>query len=52
MATTGRHLLDTNIVIALFARDSAVQLRLAEASEVFVPSIVIGELYYGALKSS
>lgn len=51
MATTGRHLLDTNIVIALFARDSAVQQRLAEASEVFVPSIVIGKLYYGALKS-
>lgn len=52
MATTGRHLLDTNIVIALFARDSAVEQRLAVANEIFVPSIVIGELYYGARKSS
>jgi tRNA(fMet)-specific endonuclease VapC len=44
-------LLDTNIVIALFAREAEVQQRLAEASEVFVPSIVLGELYYGARKS-
>ena len=52
MARTGRFLLDTNIVIALFARETAVQQRLAEASEVFVPSIVLGELYYGARKST
>ena len=43
MARTGRFLLDTNIVIALFAREAAVQQRLAEASEVFVPSIVQAE---------
>ena len=52
MARTGRFLLDTNIVIALFAREAAVQQHLAEASEVFVPSIVLGELYYGARKST
>jgi tRNA(fMet)-specific endonuclease VapC len=52
MARTGRFLLDTNIVIALFAREAAVQQRLAEAREVFVPSIVLGELYYGARKST
>jgi tRNA(fMet)-specific endonuclease VapC len=52
MARTGRYLLDTNIVIALFAKDVAVQQRLAEAHEVFVPSIVLGELYYGAHKSA
>jgi tRNA(fMet)-specific endonuclease VapC len=52
MARTGRFLLDTNIVIALFAREAAVQQRLAEASKVFVPSIVLGELYYGARKST
>jgi predicted nucleic acid-binding protein len=46
MARTGRFLLDTNIVIALFAREAAVQQRLAETSEVFVPSIVLGELYW------
>ena len=50
MAKTGRFLLDTNIVIALFAEEAAIQQRLAEANEVFVPSIVLGELYYGAHK--
>ncbi len=52
MAKTGRFLLDTSIVLALFAREAAVQQHLAEASEVFVPSIVLGELYYGARKSA
>ena len=47
----GRFLLDTNIVIALFAKEVGVQQRLAAASEVFVPSVVLGELYYGARKS-
>jgi tRNA(fMet)-specific endonuclease VapC len=44
MARTGRFLLDTNIVIALFAREAVVQQRLAGVSEVFVSSIVLGEL--------
>jgi tRNA(fMet)-specific endonuclease VapC len=39
-------------VIALFAEDAVVKQRLIEANEVFVPSIVIGELYYGARKSA
>lgn len=47
----GRFLLDTNIVIALFAKDTSVQKGLMEAEQVFVPSIVLGELYYGAHKS-
>jgi len=48
----GRYLLDTNIVIALFAKDKKVLDELSKASEIFIPSIVIGELYYGAYKSS
>jgi tRNA(fMet)-specific endonuclease VapC len=48
----GRFLLDTNIIIALFAGEVAVQQHLAEAEEVFVPSNVLGELYYGARKSA
>lgn len=48
----GRFLLDTNIVIALFARDAAVQASLGVAEEVFVSSVVLGELYYGAYKST
>lgn len=47
----GRYMLDTNIVIALFAGDMAVKSGLALAAEVFVPSIVLGELYFGARKS-
>lgn len=48
---SGRFLLDTNIVIALFADDVIVKSNLAQATDVFIPSIVIGELCYGARKS-
>ncbi len=48
---SGRYLLDTNIVIATFSQDAAVAVSLTAANEVFVPSIVIGELYFGADKS-
>ena len=42
---SGRCLLDTNIVIAIFAEESAVLQRLSEAQDVFLPAIVLGELY-------
>jgi tRNA(fMet)-specific endonuclease VapC len=48
----GRFLLDTNIVIALFAGESSVQEYLERAEEVLVPSVVLGELYFGARKST
>ena len=48
---SGKYLLDTNIIIALFAGEAAVKSSLAGAEEVFVSSIAIGELYYGAQKS-
>jgi len=48
----GKYLLDTNIVIALFADDKAVKDNLAKADEVFVPGIAIGELCFGARKSA
>lgn len=48
---SGRYLLDTTILIALFADETDVKERLAHADEVFVPCIVIGELYYGAWRS-
>ena len=51
MPVSGKYLLDTNIVIALFAGEQPVLDNLKGASEVFIPSIVIGELYYGAKKS-
>jgi tRNA(fMet)-specific endonuclease VapC len=48
---SGRYLLDSNIIIALFAGDTDVLTAANDAEEVFIPSIVIGELYYGAQKS-
>lgn len=48
----GNLLLDTNIVIALFAEEKRIIEQLSEADEVFLSSIVIGELNYGARKSS
>jgi len=48
---SGKVLLDTNIVIAIFAEETPVLERLAAAEEVFVPAVALGELYYGARKS-
>ena len=48
---SGRFLLDTNIIIALFAGEADIQEHLKRAEEVFVPCIVLGELYFGARKS-
>lgn len=48
---SGKFILDTNIVIAVFSNDIAVKELLATAIEVFVPNIVIGELYFGAYNS-
>ena len=49
---SGKYLLDTSVIIALFAGDEAVLGHLEQAAEVFVPSIALGELYYGAWKSA
>lgn len=48
---SGKVLLDTNIVIALFGQDDVVLNHLQGAIEVFVPVITVGELYYGAYRS-
>ncbi len=39
---SGRYLLDTNIIIALFANEAAVKENLAEAGEVFSPVLLWG----------
>lgn len=48
---SGKYLLDTNIIIALFANEPNILGHLQMASEVFIPSIVIGKLYFGAYKA-
>jgi len=51
MPVSGRFLLDTNIVIALLEGDDGVLSNLDQASEVFIPATVVGELFFGAAKS-
>jgi tRNA(fMet)-specific endonuclease VapC len=48
----GRTLLDTTVIIDLFAGDAGVVQGLGQAGEIFVPSIAIGELLYGARVSA
>jgi tRNA(fMet)-specific endonuclease VapC len=48
---TGRFLLDTNIIIALLNGDENVLSNLDRASEVFIPVVALGELFFGAAKS-
>ena len=48
---SGKFLLDTNVVIAFLAGEPAIRQLLAEAEDVFVPIIALGELYFGARKS-
>ncbi|MGA2597481.1 MAG: PIN domain-containing protein [Bryobacteraceae bacterium] len=51
MPASGRFLLDTNIVIALLEGDEAVLSNLDRVPEVFIPAIVLGELFFGAANS-
>jgi tRNA(fMet)-specific endonuclease VapC len=47
----GRVILDTNIVIALFEQERSAEYGLSRAEDSYVPSIVLGELYFGAVRS-
>jgi len=49
---SGSVLLDTNILIGILAKDNAILSRLVETESVFLPSIALGELYFGAFKSA
>ncbi len=49
---SGSYILDTNIVIALFAGDKNVTDKLEESREVFVTTQVIGELFFGVFQSA
>lgn len=49
---SGKYLLDTNIIIGLFASDKDILSHLEKAESIFIPSIAIGELHYGTRKSS
>jgi tRNA(fMet)-specific endonuclease VapC len=48
---SGNFLLDTSVLIDLFAQDKDILSRLEKAESTFIPSIALGELHYGARKS-
>ena len=50
MRMNGSYLLDTNIIIAFYDQDPNVLKKITQA-KIYVPSIVIGELWFGAEKS-
>lgn len=44
-------LLDTNIVIASLIGEKEVINKIGASTKIFIPSVVVGELYFGAFKS-
>lgn len=49
---SGKVLVDTNVIIALFAGDPAIVERLQRQVSVFLCAPVLGELRYGAMASA
>jgi tRNA(fMet)-specific endonuclease VapC len=47
----GRFLLDTNIVIGLMGGDEGITRRLDPHMRFYLPSIAVGELFFGAYRS-
>jgi tRNA(fMet)-specific endonuclease VapC len=52
MSASGDVLLDTNVIIAVLAGEADVIRELAGCRDVRIPSIALGELYFGAWKSA
>ena len=49
---TGRFLLDTSVAIALLRNEPTVRSAVGTAEQIILPSIAVGELFYGALISA
>jgi tRNA(fMet)-specific endonuclease VapC len=49
---SGRFLLDTNSIIPLLEGDEPPVRRLSKTPEVFLPAVVLGELFFGAAEAS
>jgi tRNA(fMet)-specific endonuclease VapC len=48
---SGRYILDTNVVIAILEREIDLESIRSDGREIFLNSIVLGELFFGAEKS-
>lgn len=51
MNTAGSVLVDTNVVVAYFRGDQALSPRFAREKPLYVPWVVLGELYFGAQRA-
>ena len=51
MNQNGNYLLDTNVVIGMFAGDKAIEEKMQDRTNFILAPPVVGELYYGAQKS-
>ncbi len=48
----GKYALDTNMVIALLDEEPAATNQAAKATNLYIPAIVMGELFFGAYGSA
>ncbi|HUT12225.1 MAG TPA: PIN domain-containing protein [Thermoguttaceae bacterium] len=48
----GKFLLDTNVAIGLLKGDGSILRHLEQETRVLLSTVVLGELYYGARKST
>ena len=51
MNTAGSVLVDTNVVVAHFRGDQVLPPHFAEIRHMYTPSVVLGELHFGALRA-
>ena len=51
MNAAGSVLLDTNVVVAYFRGDTALQPHFDELTPMYLPWVVLGELHYGAQRA-
>lgn len=52
MSATGSVMLDTTVVVGYFRRDPALHKKIDQVGDVYLPLVVLGELFYGAYKSA
>ena len=52
MSATGSVLADTSIVVDSFRQDASLHEKILAAEDVYLPLVVLGELLYGAYKST
>lgn len=52
MRASGKYLLDTSIAVAILRNAPSVIQASSQAAELFISAIALGELYYGAYRST